>query len=223
MTESRARATATLRTETPRIRVTEWAFGAGAETGWHRHAHDYVVVPLADGRLLLEEPGGGTRTSELKLGVPYAREEGVEHNVVNASDAPFAFLELELLDDGLARRRLACLERFAQAWNAGDVDRLMACMAEDCEFLSAAGPNANGASHKGCAAVRAAYASILEAFPEAAWTDPRHVVAGDRGFSEWRFVGTDRQGVRVDVDGCDLFEFDGDLIRVKNSFRKQRR
>ena len=36
-------------------------------------------------------------------------------------------------------------------------------------------------------------------------------------------VGTDRQGARVEVDGCDLFTFDGDLIRVKNSLRKQRR
>ncbi len=223
MTRSRDAAQSTVRIETPRIRATEWSFGIGAQTGWHRHAYDYVIVPLADGRLLLEEPGGGTRTSALKLGVPYAREEGVEHNVINDSDAPFAFLEVELLDDDLARHRRACLERFAEAWNAHDVDRLMACMAEDCEFLGAAGPGANGAAHRGREAVRSAYAAIFEAFPEAAWTDSRHIVAGDRGFSEWRFVGMDRQGVRIEVDGCDLFIFNGDLIRVKNSFRKQRR
>ena len=219
----RAAATPTVRIETPRIRATEWAFGAGAETGWHRHAHDYVVVPLSNGRLLLEEPGGGTRTSELALGVPSARHEGVEHNVVNDAEAPLAFLEVELLDDDLARRRRACMERFADAWNAHDVDKLMACMAEDCEFRSSAGPEANGAAHRGREAVRAAYAAVFADFPQSAWSGPRHIVAGDRGISQWRFIGTDRQGGRVEVDGCDLFTFEGDLIKVKDSYRKQRK
>lgn len=220
---TREAARSTVRIDTPRVRAIEWSFGVGAETGWHRHGHDYVIVPLADGRLKIEEPGGGTKSSELKLGVPYAREEGVEHNVINDSAGPFAFLEVELLNEDLVRRRRACLERFAAAWNAHDVDALMACMASDCEFQSSAGPDACGTDSRGREAVRAAYAAVFEAFPDAAWNNPRHVVASDRGFSEWRFVGTDLQGVRVEVDGCDLFVFDGDLIRVKNSFRKQRR
>jgi hypothetical protein len=29
-------------------------------------------------------------------GVPYFREEGVEHNIVNASGRPYAFLEIEI-------------------------------------------------------------------------------------------------------------------------------
>ena len=45
-----------------RFRVTEWRFATGAETGWHIHAHDYVIVPLVNGRLLLEENGAGRRT-----------------------------------------------------------------------------------------------------------------------------------------------------------------
>jgi quercetin dioxygenase-like cupin family protein/ketosteroid isomerase-like protein len=223
MTSQRAAARPTIRLDTEGIRATEWAFEPGAETGWHRHEYDYVIVPLGDGRLLLEEPGGGARTSELKLGVPYARKEGVEHNVVNASAGPFAFLEVELLDSHLTRRRRACLERFAGAWNAHDIEGLMACMAEDCEFLSAAGPEARGTAYRGRRAVRAGYLAVFEAFPDAAWLDHRHMVAGDRGFSEWRFVGTDREGVRVEVGGCDLFTFDGELIRVKDSLRKQRR
>lgn len=35
-----------------RTRVTEWRFPRrGDNTGWHRHAYDYVVVPLFDGVL----------------------------------------------------------------------------------------------------------------------------------------------------------------------------
>jgi quercetin dioxygenase-like cupin family protein len=94
---ARAQANATVRIDEPRVRVTEYRFAPGAETGWHRHAYDYVVVPLLDGRLLLEEPGGTTRVAELHQHAPYARQAGVEHNVVNANAYEFAFLEIELL------------------------------------------------------------------------------------------------------------------------------
>jgi quercetin dioxygenase-like cupin family protein len=76
--------------------TTEWRFAPGAETGWHTHGHDYVVVPMTTGKLLLEEPGGGSRIAELTAGKPYARETGVEHNVVNANDFEFVFIEIEL-------------------------------------------------------------------------------------------------------------------------------
>ena len=78
-----------------RVRVTEWRFAPGAATGWHRHAMDYVVVPLLDGRLKLVE-SGGERYAELKKGVPYFRNVSVEHDVVNANSYEFAFIEIEL-------------------------------------------------------------------------------------------------------------------------------
>jgi hypothetical protein len=93
----RPQAVANVRIDEPHVRVTEWRFVDGAETGWHRHGHDYVVVPMLDGALLLEEPGGGTRTVPLKAHAPYTRLAGVEHNVINASGHEFAFLEIELL------------------------------------------------------------------------------------------------------------------------------
>lgn len=94
---NRAKAVATTLIDEPHVRVLEYRFAPGSETGWHRHGHDYVVVPMLDGRLLLEEPGGGQRTAELKLHQPYARRAGVEHNVINANSFEFAFLEVELL------------------------------------------------------------------------------------------------------------------------------
>ena len=78
-----------------RVRVTEWRFAPGAATGWHRHEYDYVVVPLTTGRLRLEETGG-ERIAELSVGAPYFRQAGVEHDVVNANDFEFAFIETEL-------------------------------------------------------------------------------------------------------------------------------
>lgn len=118
--------------------------------------------------------------------------------------------------------RLKLLDRFAGAWNARDVDALMECMAPACAFHASGGPNACGTVFEGREAVRAGYAAVFDAFPQAAWTNARHFVAGDRGVSEWRFQGVDRDGKTVDVDGCDLFVFDGDLIAVKDSYRKMR-
>lgn len=90
-----AQATSTVRIDNDRVRVTEWRFAPGAATGWHRHEYDYVIVPLTTGRLRLREPEG-ERISELTVGDPYFRTAGVEHDVVNANDFEFAFVETEL-------------------------------------------------------------------------------------------------------------------------------
>ena len=90
------RALATVFIDNQRVRVTEWRFAPGAATGWHRHGMDYVVVPMADGVLELVGPGGERHRAELKRGVPYFREAGVEHDVINANAFEFAFVEIEL-------------------------------------------------------------------------------------------------------------------------------
>ena len=205
-----------------RFKVTEWRFATGAETGWHVHGHDYVIVPLTDGVLGLDEPGGVRREAALTQGVPYSRRVGVSHNVTNAGIAPLAFLEVEVVDDEVSHRRRDVLVRFMAAWNARDVEGLMACMAADCAFHASAGTLAEGTRHQGREAVRAAYAAMFDAFPQAAWTADSHHVMGDTGLSEWRFTGTDHTGRQVDVQGCDIFHFDGDLIALKDSYRKAR-
>jgi len=56
MTDNRA--VPTVQLDNDHLRVTEWRFGPGAATGYHRHAHDYVVVPVLDGELELIGPDG---------------------------------------------------------------------------------------------------------------------------------------------------------------------
>lgn len=86
----------TLLIDNQRVRVTEWRFAPGAATGWHRHEMDYVVVPMLDGALELVGPDGARSRADLKKGVPYFRNAGVEHDVINASGFEFAFIEVEL-------------------------------------------------------------------------------------------------------------------------------
>ncbi|MZR29768.1 cupin domain-containing protein [Sneathiella litorea] len=84
--------------DNPRTRVTEWRFKErGDATGWHTHEYDYVVVPLFDGYLDIDLPNGEKIRAELKTGVPYFREVGVEHNVKNGNDFECAFIEVEFL------------------------------------------------------------------------------------------------------------------------------
>ena len=89
-------ATATVQLDTEHVRVTRWDFNPGAETGWHRHGWLYVVVPVTDGTLLVELPGGETVTAALTAGLAYTRDAGVEHNVVNGGTAPLSFIETEV-------------------------------------------------------------------------------------------------------------------------------
>ena len=46
---TRSQAVPTVQIDNERVIVTEWRFAAGAETGWHTHGHDYVVVPTTNG------------------------------------------------------------------------------------------------------------------------------------------------------------------------------
>lgn len=92
----RPQAVPTVQAENDRVRVTEWRFAPGAETGFHVHGMDYVVVPLGDGRLQLEAPDGAVTFAEMKHGQSYARSAGVHHNVINAADHEYAFVEIEL-------------------------------------------------------------------------------------------------------------------------------
>ncbi|UUX51514.1 cupin domain-containing protein [Nisaea acidiphila] len=94
MTAKRPAATPTQLLDDEKVRITRWDFAPGAETGHHVHGMDYVVVPMTDLTLLLEEPEG-SRTVTTPAGAAYRRDAGVEHNVINGGDAPMSFIEIE--------------------------------------------------------------------------------------------------------------------------------
>jgi quercetin dioxygenase-like cupin family protein len=89
----------TVMIDNDRVRVTEWRFRKrGDNTGWHRHAYDYIVVPQFDGILEIDLGNGERITATLQKGVPYYRDLGVEHDVINGNDFECAFIEIELLE-----------------------------------------------------------------------------------------------------------------------------
>ncbi|WP_234999106.1 cupin domain-containing protein [Ruegeria sp. AU67] len=92
----RPQAVATQMIDDARVRVTQFDFAPGAETGWHRHEMDYVITAVTDCHMRLELPDGSVNEVTVAAGVTYRRDEGVEHNLINAGDAPMTFVEMEL-------------------------------------------------------------------------------------------------------------------------------
>jgi len=90
-----AQASGETQEDNARTRVTLWRFPPHGETGFHRHELDYVIVPLTTGPLKIVDKAGRETIATLTAGVSYFREAGVEHNVINATDKGFAFVEVE--------------------------------------------------------------------------------------------------------------------------------
>ena len=89
------KAVATVLIDNERVRVTEWRFTTGANTGHHRHEYPYVVVPMTTGQLTIRSAAGES-TSSLVAGAPYYRDAGAEHDVINSNPGEFVFVEVEL-------------------------------------------------------------------------------------------------------------------------------
>ena len=79
-----------------RVRVIEWEFDPGDETGKHIYEYDYVVVPMKNGILKIVNEDGSITFSELKKGISYFREKGVNHNVINENKFHYSFIEIEI-------------------------------------------------------------------------------------------------------------------------------
>lgn len=92
---TRAKTTAATIVDNERVRVTCFTWAPGAETGWHRHAHDYVIVPYRDCSVRVEMDGTTVEATMFRE-QPYFREKGVEHNVISLEAEPFSLIEIEI-------------------------------------------------------------------------------------------------------------------------------
>jgi len=116
----------------------------------------------------------------------------------------------------------ATLCELCAAFNAHDLDRIMALFAEDCVLEMPRGSQPWGSRLEGTAAVRAALASRFEGLPDVHYGDAEHFAdpGADTGISKWLLTGTAADGTRTEVRGCDFYTFrDGKVIR-KDSYWK---
>ena len=112
------------------------------------------------------------------------------------------------------------VEALLDAFNAHDLDAIMAFFSDDCSLDMPRGPDPWGQRFVGKAAVREGLASRFEGLPDVRYSDARHWISGNMVVSEWRLTGTRTDGVQVNVRGCDHYEFrEGKVVR-KDSYWK---
>lgn len=116
------------------------------------------------------------------------------------------------------------LKIFLEAFNRHDLDAIMTFFTDECSFDFPKGAYPYGQRFVGKEAVREGLGSRFKGIPDVHYGDDRHFLSasGDRGVSEWLLTGTSKNGEKIEVRGCDLFEFsliDG-KIRRKDSYWK---
>lgn len=114
------------------------------------------------------------------------------------------------------------LVELCEAFNAHDLDRIMALFSDDCVLEMPRGDKPWGSRFEGKRDVRAALATRLAGLPDVHYGDEEHFVdsTASVGISKWTLTGTTREGERKEVRGCDFYTFrDGRVIR-KDSYWK---
>lgn len=114
----------------------------------------------------------------------------------------------------------ALLDGISSAFNSRDVERILGFFAEDAVFWMASGPEPVGRTVAGRAAIRQVLADRFRIIPDMHWAIEEEFIAGNRAVSVWRVTGTGTDGLRLDAQGCDLYEFRGGKISRKNTFWK---
>lgn len=119
-------------------------------------------------------------------------------------------------------RAMTMIRDIAAAFDAHDLDAIMAHFADDAVFEAPRGPEPWGTRFVGKAAVREGFAARFSGIPDVRYRDDTHFVDGDRGASEWTLSGTTTDGQRLEVRGCDLWTFRDGVVVKKDSFWKIR-
>jgi ketosteroid isomerase-like protein len=114
------------------------------------------------------------------------------------------------------------LVSLCDAFNAHDLDRIMALFADDCVLQMPRGSEPWGARFEGKENVRAALATRFEGLPDVHYGGEEHFVdeGANTGMSKWTLTGTTTDGVRKHVRGCDFYTFQDGRVIQKDSYWK---
>ena len=105
------------------------------------------------------------------------------------------------------------LMELCEAFNAHDLDRIMAFFSDDCVLEMPRGSKPWGNRFEGKRTVREALATRF---------DDEHFVdsIAETGISKWTLTGTTREGTRKEVHGCDFYTFRNGKVIRKDSYWK---
>ena len=114
------------------------------------------------------------------------------------------------------------LIELCDAFNAHDLDRIMAMFAGDCVLETPRGMMSCGTRMEGREKVREALAARFTGLPDVHYGNAQHFVdeSNQTGMSKWTLTGTTASGDRLEVNGCDFFSFRDGLVVKKDSYWK---
>jgi uncharacterized protein (TIGR02246 family) len=113
---------------------------------------------------------------------------------------------------------IAVIEAFNAAFNAHDVDAVMALMTSDCVWDGTTPPL--GERHEGADAVRAAFTAFFVASPTAHFEPEEVLGAVDRGVVRWVYTWDDGAAGSGRVRGVDVMRVRDGKIAEKLSYVK---
>jgi len=116
----------------------------------------------------------------------------------------------------------ARLTELCEAFNAHDLDRIMALFADDCVLEMPRGNSPWGSRFEGKQKVREALATRFQGLPDVHYGNAEHFVdeAANSGISKWTLTGTTREGRGIVVSGCDFYSFRDGKVTRKDSYWK---
>jgi ketosteroid isomerase-like protein len=114
------------------------------------------------------------------------------------------------------------LRAFFDAWNDHDVETIVSYFTPDGAYFASIGPDDTGTAFRGTEELRRGVGAFLSTYGDVHYTDLAIGMAGDRAFASWTFHGISPDGEPMTYRGVDLFELEGDLISVKDAYRKER-
>lgn len=114
------------------------------------------------------------------------------------------------------------LTQLCDAFNAHDLDRIMAFFSDDCVLEMPRGNMPWGSRSEGKRSVRQALATRFEGLPDVHYGNAEHFVdsTAGTGISKWTLTGTTREGERKEVRGCDFYTFRDGMVVRKDSYWK---
>jgi ketosteroid isomerase-like protein len=107
----------------------------------------------------------------------------------------------------------ALIDRYDAAWNAQDVEAIMAMHTPDMVFEN----HTRGVRVEG-AAVRELLEATFAAQPDLRFRGRRRYVGADFVVSEWTATASDENGEPIEWDGVDVFPFRDGLIARKDVY-----
>ncbi|MGB8420281.1 nuclear transport factor 2 family protein [Paraburkholderia sp.] len=116
-------------------------------------------------------------------------------------------------------KNVAIVQEFLEAWAAGDAEGVVGLFAEDAVFSASVGPEP-GKTLTGRDKIAPAVSEMLKAAAGSKFAITEINAVADGAVVTWTQTGVSHQGRSFNIKGIDVFKVKGELVTLKNAYRK---